>query len=64
MDALDPNLTRLHEQILTTWWATGLAPEVTSQMKWVDQMPLHEMNIVVLGENEFTSILKHKLTLL
>jgi hypothetical protein len=64
VDALDLNLVRLHEQIVTTWWSTGLAPEVHTQMNWVDNLPLPEMNMVVLGEPGFTSVLKHKLTLL
>ncbi|PVF92568.1 hypothetical protein CPB86DRAFT_801901 [Serendipita vermifera] len=64
VDALDPNLVRLHEQIVTTWWATGLAPEVAVQMQWVDTLPLQDMNMYSLGEQMFTNVLKHKLTLL
>lgn len=64
VDALDPRLTRLHEQIVTMWWDTGLPTEIAVQTQWVDKMPLQEMNVFVLGEQMFAGVLQHKLKLL
>jgi hypothetical protein len=64
VDALDPRLVRLHEQIVTMWWATGLPTELTVQTHWVDSIPLEELNVFVLGEQMFAAVLLHKLKLL
>jgi len=64
VDALDPRLTRLHEQIVSMWWATGLPTEIAAQNLWMERMPLQEMNVFVLGEQMFAAVLQHKLKLL
>ncbi|KAG8812573.1 hypothetical protein FRC17_001971 [Serendipita sp. 399] len=65
VDALDPNLVRMHEEIMITWWSTGLAREMANQIREVDEArPLECMNVVALGEQGFTDHLKHQLSLL
>ncbi len=64
VDALDPRLTRLHEQIVSMWWATGLPTEIAAQNLWMERMPLQEMNVFVLGEQMFAAVLQHKLKLI
>ncbi|CAG7848944.1 SubName: Full=Uncharacterized protein {ECO:0000313/EMBL:CCA71967.1} [Serendipita indica DSM 11827] len=64
VDALDPNLVRLHELIVRTWWASGLGGQMAAQIREVDEIPLECMNVVVLGQDGFSSHLKHRLSLL
>ncbi|KAG8867609.1 hypothetical protein FRC20_005333 [Serendipita sp. 405] len=65
VDALDPNLVRMHEEIMLTWWSTGLARDMANQIRDVDEArPLECMNVLALGEESFTDHLKHRLSLL
>lgn len=64
VDALDPRLVKLHEQIVSMWWDTGLPIEIGVQTRWVDSLPLPEMNVLMLGEQMFAAVLQHKLKLL
>lgn len=64
VDALDPRLVKLHEQIVSMWWDTGLPTEIGVQTRWVDSLPLPEMNVLMLGEQMFAAVLQHKLKLL
>ncbi|KAG8805643.1 hypothetical protein FRB91_004863 [Serendipita sp. 411] len=60
----DRELVSLHALILQTWYETGLAERLVSDMELVDNMPSITQQVSVLGESIFSQILQHRLALL
>ncbi|KIM21525.1 hypothetical protein M408DRAFT_333394, partial [Serendipita vermifera MAFF 305830] len=58
---LNPHLAWIHQVITMTWLETGLSDRMIEDIDHVDKMPTHAQSMEVLGQQEFGSLLHHRL---